>query len=148
MRLNLWLVFRPHLTQSELIKHMSFLLRYGPCKNLWVCGRHIYYSTGLFLVPRFASLTWIFCEWHYIIMWSQSRPSSASFYVRSFRESEYKSSGCLAILASSILFRFGHDSCTISPKMSYIIACSSTLHGDFLHWVFRGLFIVTPRMVG
>ena len=136
MRLNLWLVFRLHWTQSEPIKHMSIMSFWdmGSCKNLWIYGRHICKRNGLFLVPRSADLTWTFSAND--TMWSLRKPLNASFM------SDLSDNLSINLQDVCIVrpYSFGHDSCTISPKRCYIIACSSTLHGDFLHWLVRGLF--------
>ena len=95
MRLNLWLVFRLHWTQSEPIKHMSIMSFWdmGSCKNLWIYGRHICKRNGLFLVPRSADLTWTFSAND--TMWSLRKPLNASFMSDLSDNLSFKSSGRL-----------------------------------------------------
>ena len=105
--------FRPHWTQSELIKHMSSLLRYGTCKKLWyVVDTFIiqivsFWFNGLQVWPEFSLND---------IMWLLSKPFSASIYVGSFWESQ----DVLHLWSFSVL---RHDSCTIFKKN-----CLALLH--------------------
>ena len=136
MRLNLWLVFRLHWTQSEPIKHMSIM-------SFWDMGSWKIYGS---MVGTFVKE--MVCFWfHGPQIWPELflRMTLCGHW-----ENHWTHHLCQIFLIISVInlqdvcivrpYSFGHDSCTISPKRCYIIACSSTLHGDFLHWLVRGLF--------